>query len=75
LLCSDVGKFREAVINLRGRMPSETDDSFESLCKDTLTLFNHVGLFEPPIPNMYGGTALPDDTEHPASHIKSRTSE
>ena len=75
LLCSDVAKFREAVINLRGRMPSETDDSFESLCKDTLTLFNHVGLFEPPIPNMYGGTALPDDTEHPASHIKSRTSE
>ncbi|MDA1162107.1 MAG: tryptophan 7-halogenase [Planctomycetota bacterium] len=59
LLCADVADFRAAVFHLRGQMPEETEDSFERLCKKILTPFNHVGLFEPPIPNMYGGTAVP----------------
>ena len=64
LLCADVADFRAAVFNLRRQMPNETDESFEILCKETLAPFNHVGLFEPPIPNMYGATALPEEGKH-----------
>jgi tetracycline 7-halogenase / FADH2 O2-dependent halogenase len=64
LLCADVAEFREVVFNLRRRLPLETDKSFEKLCQQTLAPFNHVGLFEPPIPNMYGATALPEPLEH-----------
>lgn len=64
LLCADVAEFRAAVYNLRGQMPDETDESFETLCMETLAPFNHVGLFEPLVPNMYGATALPEDGEH-----------
>ena len=71
LLCADVADFRAAVFNLRGQMPDETDDSFETLCKEALATFNHVGLFEPPVPNMYGGTAVP---EHRTSNIERPTS-
>ena len=58
LFCADNHAFRKAVIDLRARLPHETDESFEKLCQETLAPFNHVGLFEPPIPNMYGATAL-----------------
>jgi tetracycline 7-halogenase / FADH2 O2-dependent halogenase len=71
LLCSDDPEFRAAVFNLRGQMADETDESFEKLCQETLAPFNHVGLFEPPIPNMYGATALP---EHRTSNIEHPTS-
>ena len=67
LLCSDVTDFRTTVFSLRDRMLDTTDESFEKLCKETLAPFNHVGLFEPPIPNMYGGTAMP---EHRTSDIE-----
>lgn len=60
LLCADSAAFRTAVSHLRNRLPKETDVSFESLCRETLAPFNLVGLFEPPIPNMYGATAVPD---------------
>jgi FADH2 O2-dependent halogenase len=71
LLFADVADFRAAVFNLRGQMPDETEESFESLCKATLAPFNHVGLFEPPVPNMYGGTAV---QEHRTSNIERPTS-
>ncbi len=71
LLCADVPDFRAAMINLRDRLSHETEASFENLCQETLAPFNHVGLFEPPIPNMYGATALP---EHRTSNIEIRTS-
>ncbi len=71
LLCADVTEFRAAVSNLRGRLPHESDESFEQLCKETLAPFNHVDLFEPPIPNMYGATAL---LEHPPSNNEHSTS-
>ncbi len=74
LLCADDAGFRTAVVNLRDRMPHETDESFETLCKETLAPFNHVGLFEPLIPNMYGATALPDGWEHRTSNIERPTS-
>lgn len=63
LLCADDAEFRTAVFNLRAQMPHETDESFETLCKETLAPFNQVGLFEPPIPNMYGATAFPEGSE------------
>tara|TARA_R110002072_G_scaffold302999_1_gene490998 strand:+ start:16882 stop:18549 length:1668 start_codon:yes stop_codon:yes gene_type:complete len=74
LLCADVAEFRAAVYNLRGQMPDETDESFETLCKETLAPFNHVGLFEPHIPNMYGATALPEDGEHRPANTERPTS-
>lgn len=74
LLCANVAEFRSTVFNLRGEMPSETDESFETLCKEALAPFNHVGLFESPIRNMYGATALPEDGEHPTSNIERPTS-
>jgi tetracycline 7-halogenase / FADH2 O2-dependent halogenase len=63
LFCANDAEFRAAVFHLRGQMPNETDAAFETLCKETLAPFNHVGLFEPPIPNMYGATALPEGSE------------
>ena len=74
LLCADVAEFRAAVFDLRGQMPDETDESFEILCKETLARFNHVGLFEPPTPNMYGATALPEGGEHRTSNTEHPTS-
>jgi FADH2 O2-dependent halogenase len=74
LLCADDPDFRAAVYNLRGQMTGETDESFEKLCKETLAPFNHVGLFEPPIPNMYGATAVPGPLEHPTSNNEHSTS-
>jgi len=74
LLCADNPDFRAAVYNLRGQLPDEADESFEQLCKETLAPFNQVGLFEPPIPNMYGATALPKDGEHRTSNIERPTS-
>jgi len=74
LLCADEPDFRAAVFNLRDQLPVETDESFEKLCKETLAPFNHVGLFESPIRNMYGATALPKDGEHRTSNIERPTS-
>ena len=74
LLCADDAAFRAAVAHLKKRLPDETDESFETLCKETLAPFNHVGLFEPPIPNMYGGTALPEAGEDRTSNIELPTS-
>lgn len=74
LLCANDSEFRAAIFNLRGEMPIETDESFEALCKETLAPFNHVGLFEPPIPNMYGATALPEDGVHRTSSTERPTS-
>jgi tetracycline 7-halogenase / FADH2 O2-dependent halogenase len=75
LLCADVPDFRAAVLNLRDRLSHETDESFEKLCKETLAPFNHVGLFEPPVPNMYGATAVPERLEHPTSNNEHSTSQ
>ena len=75
LLCADNPDFRAAVFNLRGQLPYETDESFETLCKEALAPFNHVGLFEPPIPNMYGATAVPEPLKHPTSNDEHSTSE
>ncbi|MFT5092028.1 MAG: FADH2 O2-dependent halogenase [Porticoccaceae bacterium] len=74
LLCANDADFRTAVFNLRGRLPHETDESFEKLCKETLAPFNHVSLFEPPIPNMYGATAVPEPPEYPTSNNEHSTS-
>lgn len=60
VVCADDTAFRETVAQLRNRLPHETDEDFEQLCRRKLTPFNRVGLFEPPIPNMYGATALPE---------------
>ncbi|NQV26571.1 MAG: tryptophan 7-halogenase [Rhodopirellula sp.] len=70
LLCADIPEFRAVVFNLRGRLPHETDESFEILCTETLAPFNHVGLFEPPVPNMYGATAVPEGSEHLTLNIQ-----
>lgn len=64
MLCSDVPAFRSAVQYLKSRMSHESDKSFEKLCRRTLAPFNHVGLFEPPVPNMYGGTSVPGKSEY-----------
>ena len=74
LLCASEPDFRTAVFNLRGQLPHETDESFETLCKESLAPFNHVGLFEPPIPNMYGATSLPERLEHPTPNNEHSTS-
>lgn len=60
LLCADSEAFRTAVFYLRNELVKVSDESFERLCRETLAPFNRVGLFEPPIPNMYGATAVPD---------------
>ncbi len=61
LFLADDPMFRQAVDDLQTRIETETDSSFEQLCEERLAPFNHVGLFRPPIPNMYARTAVPND--------------
>ncbi len=59
-LADDTG-FRQTVNDLQSRIETESDDRFEQLCEERLAPFNHVGLFRPPVPNMYARTAVPDE--------------
>jgi FADH2 O2-dependent halogenase len=61
LFLADVPDFQQAVDELQSRLDTESDDSFEQLCEERLAPFNHVGLFQPAIPNMYARTAVPND--------------
>jgi FADH2 O2-dependent halogenase len=61
LFLADDQGFQQAVADLQSRLETESDSAFEQLCKERLAPFNHVGLFQPPIPNMYARTAVPND--------------
>ena len=62
-LCADEPRLREALdaalrrIPWKGRPDEEAVDSFEAFTERALEPFDQVGLFEPPVPNMYPHTA------------------
>ena len=60
LFLADDLDFLQAIADLQSRLETESDSAFEQLCEVRLAPFNHVGLFQPPIPNMYARTAVPD---------------
>ncbi len=60
LFLADDHRFLQAVADLQSRLETESDSAFELLCLERLAPFNHVGLFQPPIPNMYARTAVLD---------------
>lgn len=59
LFCADIPKFRSTAVALRSVLTELNDESFERRCQELLGPFNHVGLFDPPVANMYHATALP----------------
>lgn len=61
LFLADDLDFQQTVADLQSRLETEGDSAFEQLCEKRLAPFNHVGLFQPPIPNMYAKTAVPDN--------------
>ena len=63
LFLADDRDFQQTVTGLQSRLETENDDVFEQLCEERLAPFNHVGLFQPPIPNMYARTAVPSDEQ------------
>lgn len=60
LFLADDPQFRDAVASLHSRLETTSDADFEQECRRALLPFNHVGLFEPPIRNMYAATAVPE---------------
>ncbi len=58
-LADDPG-FRDALVSLHSLIETSTDAEFERACEEALRPFNYVGLFAPPVPNMYAATAVPE---------------
>lgn len=60
LFLADDPRFVQTVMDLGAAVPSTSDVEFEQLCRYRLSPFNHVGLFAPAQPNLYGQTAAPE---------------
>lgn len=60
-LCAGKSELRAAVRCARSRVASDTGslDAYEKFVEEAVRPFNEVGLFDPPVPNMYPHTAAP----------------
>jgi FADH2 O2-dependent halogenase len=67
-LCTDEERLWTAVRRARQTIPPDDApsngalDAYESTVEDAIRPFNKVGLFDPPVPNMYPHTAAPVET-------------
>lgn len=60
LFLADDSGFRETVRTLHALIETASETDFERQCEQALRPYNHVGLFRPPVPNMYAATAVPE---------------
>ncbi|MBI1313159.1 hypothetical protein GC176_17855 [bacterium] len=65
LFLADDPAFIQTIESLQPWLETQTDAVFAQLCEEGLAPFNHVGLFHPPVPNMYARTAVPDSNPNP----------